>query len=73
MTRHRGETLDTQAIASEIVYLKNRIEELDEESVEEKQRLHERLRRLQDQLSSDSPDDLETDSPGDEVQYLPPA
>ncbi|HEX6222363.1 MAG TPA: hypothetical protein VF115_14830 [Acidimicrobiia bacterium] len=65
--------MDTEAIASEIVYLKNRIAELDEESVEEKQRLHERLRRLQDQLSSDSPDDLETDSHGDEVQYLPPA
>lgn len=48
--------MDTEAIASEIVSLKNRISELDEGSVEEKERLLERLRSLQDQLSAKSSD-----------------
>lgn len=48
--------MDTEAIASEIVFLKNRISELDEGSVEEKEQLLERLRSLQDQLSAKSSD-----------------
>jgi len=66
--------MDTEAIASEIVYLKNRIAELDEESVEEKQQLHERLRGLQDQLSgAPSTGKDRGGSQADKVQYVPPS
>lgn len=68
----RGGALDTEAIASEIVYLKNRIGELDEGDVEEKRRLHQRLRKLQDHLSDGTPENREPEAPGNEVQYLPP-
>jgi len=65
--------LDTEAIASEIVNLKNRIAELDEGSVEEKQKLHERLRSLQDRLSDRTPVDREPGPGSNEVQYIPPS
>jgi hypothetical protein len=63
--------VDTEAIASEIVYLKNRIAELDEGSLEEKQKLHERLRSLQDQLSGRTPEDHEPDNKA--IQYVKPS
>ncbi|HXV71289.1 MAG TPA: hypothetical protein VEB69_07805 [Acidimicrobiia bacterium] len=63
--------MDTEAIASEIVSLKNRISELDEGSVEERDRLLERLRSLQDQLRDRSP---EGHNPADAaVQYVKPS
>lgn len=67
----RGEVVDTEAIASEIVSLKNRISELDEGSVEERDQLLERLRSLQDQLRDRSPEDH---APADAaVQYVKPS
>lgn len=65
--------MDTEAIASEIVTLKNRIAELDEGSVEERQKLHERLRSLQDRLSDRTPVDRGPGSGPNEVQYIPPS
>lgn len=63
--------MDTEAIATEIVYLKNRIAELEEGSLEERERLHERLRSLQDQLAGRSPEDHEPDKKA--VQYVKPS
>lgn len=71
--------MDTEAIASEIVAIRNRLEEIeqsDESDVEEERaRLAERLGFLQSRLSgrgSDNADQDEPAEPGD-VQYLPPA
>lgn len=63
--------MDTEAIASEIVFLKNRIAELEEGSIEERERLHERLRSLQEQLSGRSPEDH--DPAKTAVQYIKPS
>jgi len=63
--------VDTEAIASEIVSLKNRISELDEGSVEERDQLLDRLRSLQDRLSDRSPEDH--DPAGAAVQYVKPS
>lgn len=70
--------MDTEAIATEIVSIRNRLEGLDDqfeidetEVAEERARLMDRLRHLQSQLASDEP----TDEPADprNVHYLPPA
>ena len=60
--------MDTEAIASEIVYLKNRISELDEGV--ERERLLERLRSLQDQLSAKS---TEAAAGKTTLQYVKPS
>lgn len=63
--------MDTEAIASEIVFLKNRMAELEEGNVEERERLHERLRSLQEQLSGRSAED--NDPAKTAVQYIKPS
>jgi chromosome segregation ATPase len=76
LTRRR--VLDTEAIASEIVSIRNRLEKLDEqmeegesEVADERASLMDRLRHLQNRLASNDP----TDSPAEpeHVHYLPPA
>lgn len=70
--------MDTEAIASEIVELKNRIAEIDNDveadRTEERKELHDRMLQLQDRLAAKG-DGNET-IPGtqtDEVQYIAPA
>lgn len=69
--------MDTKAIASEIVSIKNRlgeIEDLDEhdDNVEEERReLVDRLRHLQNMLSGQAPTRGRQEP--DSVQYVPPA
>lgn len=74
--------MDTEAIASEIVSIRNRLQEIaqdDEleisEAEEERARLAERLRFLQGRLSDGASETAEQDQPAepDDVQYLPPA
>lgn len=74
----RRNVLDTEAIASEIVSIRNRLETLDDQLekgeadvAEQQARLVDRLRHLQGQLASDDP----TDDPANprNVHYLPPA
>ena len=72
--------MDTEAIASEIVYLKNRLAELDAEGAagtdvdDEKKELHERMRILQDTLSGNgSSVEPKTRTQADEVQFINPA
>lgn len=72
--------MDTEAIALEIVKLKNRIAELDIEGAagsdvdDEKDELHERMRILQDQLSGSGPDDEpKHQTEADKVQFINPA
>jgi ABC-type phosphate transport system auxiliary subunit len=71
--------MDTEAIAIEIVRIRNRISEIDEElegsagtdADDEKKHLHERMRRLQDQLAGKgSPDDDRGES--DKMQFIAP-
>lgn len=70
--------MDTRAIASEIVFLKNRLQELDQapgEDLSERRRLQERMRVLQDHLA-DGTKPSETrvpDNQADKVQFIPPA
>lgn len=71
--------MDTEAIASEIVAIRNRLEEIEQsdetEAEDERARLAERLGFLQSRLSgrkSEKADQDEPAEPGD-VQYLPPA
>lgn len=75
-----GVVVDTEAIASEIVYLKNRLAELDTEGAagaeieEEKRELHERMRILQDSLSGNGPEvEPKSHTQADEVQFINPA
>lgn len=74
--------MDTESIASEIVSIRNRLEEItrDErieasEAEEERARLAERLRYLQGRLSGGPSGTPDQDRPAesDDVQYLPPA
>lgn len=71
--------MDTEAIASEIVAIRRRLEEIeqgDETDVEEERtRLAERLGYLQSRLSSRSSEKADQDEPAEpgDVQYLPPA
>jgi hypothetical protein len=74
-----GVVVDTEAIASEIVYLKNRLAELDTEGAEgtdvddEKKELHERMRILQDSLSGNGSVEPKTHTQADEVHFINPA
>ncbi len=71
--------MDTEAVASEIVAIRRRLEEIeqgDETDVEEERtRLAERLGYLQSRLSSRSSEKADQDEPAEpgDVQYLPPA
>ncbi len=71
--------MDTEAVASEIVAIRRRLEEIeqgDETDVEdERTRLAERLGYLQSRLSSRSSEKADQDEPAEpgDVQYLPPA
>lgn len=71
LTVRRKEIVDTEEIAGEIVDLKNRMGELDPDSPEWG-RLHHRLRVLQDRLATGTTDEKDPESPGNEVQYVPP-
>lgn len=71
--------MDAEAIAGEIVAIRNRLEEIEQsdetDAEEERARLAERLGFLQSRLSgrgSENADQDEPAEPGD-VQYLPPA
>ena len=75
-----GVVVDTEAIASEIVYLKNRLAELDTRGAagadveDEKRELHERMRVLQDSLSGNGTStEPKTHTQADEVQFINPA
>jgi hypothetical protein len=74
--------MDTEAVATEIVMIRQRLAEIDADpeiaastdTDDEKKRLHDRMRQLQDQLSGsgsagaqDSPSEIDT------VQYVPPS
>lgn len=70
--------MDTEAIASEIVALRNRIAEIDDDveanRTEEREELHERMLQLQDRLAAKG--DGNHTVPGtqtDKVQYIAPA
>jgi hypothetical protein len=72
--------MDTEAIALEIVELKNRIAALEVEGNEgtdvddEKNELHERMRILQDQLSGRGPkDEPKHETEADRIQFIAPA
>ncbi len=71
--------MDTEAIASEIVAIRNRLEEIEQgdetEAEEERARLAERLGFLQSRLSGRSSEKTNQDDPAEpgDVQYLPPA
>lgn len=72
--------MDTEAIASEIVYLKNRLAELDVEGAagtdvdDERKELHDRMRVLQDTLAGNgSADEPKTQTQADKVQFINPA
>lgn len=71
--------MDTEAIASEIVAIRNRLEEIEQsdetEVEEERARLAERLGFLQSRLSGRSSEKADQDEPAEpgDVQYLPPA
>lgn len=70
--------MDTRAIASEIVFLKNRLQELDQgpgEDPAERQRLRERMRVLQDHLAdgTELSENKVPDNQADKVQFIPPA
>jgi hypothetical protein len=70
--------MDTEAIASEIVELKNRIAELDDDveadRTDERVELHDRMRELQDRLAAKGDgNDAVPGTQRDEVQYIAPA
>ncbi len=71
--------MDTEAIANEIVAIRNRLEEIEQsdesEAEEERARLAERLAFLQSRLSAGDPEKADQDDPAEpgDVQYLPPA
>ncbi|MFZ0013879.1 MAG: hypothetical protein WAL25_07145 [Acidimicrobiia bacterium] len=69
--------MDTEAIASEIVYLKNRIAEIDRDvesdREEERSELHERMLQLQDRLVAKGDGDETVGGVAtDTVQYMRP-
>lgn len=76
--------MDTEAIAEEIVAIRNRLDEIGnqvEGSIctdvdDERNRLEERLRYLQDRLSAHGTDEIvygDDQGEPDSVQYVPPA
>lgn len=74
--------MDTETIAKEIVELRRRLSELDDRDgdSEERKRLHNRLRQLQDSMSGDvqQSEDVQHKAEGtrrtpDSVRYVPPA
>lgn len=74
--------MDTEAIATEIVRLRNRLEELagnvegagETDLDDERNRIHERMRELQDQLSAPASGESRSDRDnGESIQYVPPA
>ncbi|HSM46163.1 MAG TPA: hypothetical protein VK969_14205 [Acidimicrobiia bacterium] len=75
--------MDTEEIATEIVRIRRRLAELDDrveghhdnDSDDERTRLHDRLRHLQDVMSSHAGRNQQQDSPAqpDSVHYVPPA
>lgn len=76
--------MDTEAIAREIVTIKNRLQELDSQVEgadgtdvdDERKELVDRMRHLQDQLSTHGAGDhAKQDDPAapDDVHYVPPA
>lgn len=75
--------MDTEEIATEIVTIRRRLAELDDQveghhdtdSDDEHTRLHDRLRHLQDVMSGRASGDNKEDSPArpDSVHYVPPA
>lgn len=72
--------MDTEAIALEIIELKNRIAALDVEGAsgtdvdDEKHELHERMRILQDQLSGRGiEDEPKHETEADKIQFINPA
>ena len=75
--------MNTETIAQEIVDIRARLAELDEQieghdgtdGDDERARLHDRLRHLQDLISGGASESSEIDSPAepDSVHYLPPA
>lgn len=79
MSEEKRGKIDTEAIASEIVSIRGRLEEMDREmegastADDERRQLEERLRFLQGELSSKG-DHAPHDDPGaDAVHYVPPA
>jgi hypothetical protein len=74
--------MDTEAIATEIVMIRQRLDEIDADpevaagtdTDDEKKRLHDRMRQLQDQLSGPGAAGAQ-DSPSqpDTVEYVPPS
>jgi hypothetical protein len=74
--------MDTQAVATEIVTIRRRLAEIDDDvegaggtdADDERKRLHDRMRQLQDQLSGSGTSGSQ-DSPAepDTVQYVPPS
>lgn len=74
--------MDTEAVASEIVTIRRLIAEIDADpegagrtdSADERKRLHQRMRQLQDQLSeSGAAGRQDSPSEPDTVQYVPPS
>jgi len=79
---NRRSVMDTEAVATEIVMIRQRLAEFDTDpeggtgtdSDDEKKRLHDRMRQLQDQLSgSGTPGAQDSPSEIDTVQYVPPS
>lgn len=74
----REARMDTEAIASEIVDLKNRIVEMDadveNDNEEERKDLHERMRRLQDRLADKGEaEKIDPDDRAVKDQFIAPA
>jgi 50S ribosomal subunit-associated GTPase HflX len=74
--------MDTEAVATEIVMIRQRLSEIDADvegagetdTDDEKKRLHDRMRQLQDQLSgSGAAGRQDSPSEPDTVQYVPPS
>lgn len=73
--------MDTEAITREIVRIRTRLEEMDNQADEasgpdiddEKQQLEERLRDLRGMMSRQGSDEKHHASVAEEVRYIPPA
>jgi hypothetical protein len=72
--------MDAEAIASEIVRIRTRLDEIDEQMEgasgadvdDEKKQLEERLRDLRGLMSRQGSDEKEHKSVAEEVRYIPP-
>lgn len=73
--------MDSEAITLEIVRIRNRLEEIDQQMEgasgsdvdDEKQRLEERLRDLRGLMSRQGSDEKRNGAVAEEVKYIPPA